>query len=207
MMEKEPKNLARCASERNANFSRALMKHIPISGLSLTLLAFKMTCFILSTMHSATCDVWLKTKAWFVRPHYTTPVTYFPRLWFLAHWGSTALSAYVSNGLLRCTRLQMFIACSSCGNVLSLKVGMTFIHWLQQFLSGMDAIFIHKPWYSFLVPLNQDFFSITILMSSFVARYTPLLVDSLNSPLRKPGKSRNFTHRMVIGTAKHNFHF
>ncbi|GBL97707.1 hypothetical protein AVEN_248656-1 [Araneus ventricosus] len=58
------------------------------------------------------------------------------------------------------------------------------------------------------IPLSQDLFPTTILTSCFVPTCTtPLLVDTLNSPLRNTNKSRNFTHRMAMGMVKHDCPF
>ena len=74
--------------------------------------------------------------------------------------------------------MQFLLQCS-----LANRWGWTFIHWLQQFLTGLEVIIIHKLWNASLVPLIQDLFPATILTCFVTTCIRPLLVHTLNSRL------------------------
>ena len=88
--------------------------------------------------------------------------------------------------------MQFLLQCSPAN-----RWGWTFIHWLQQFLTGLEVIIMHKLWNASLVPLIQVL-SPTTILTCFVTTCT-----NTEQYAVKHQKSSNFRYCM----AEHNCPF
>lgn len=110
--------------------------HRPTWDWNLTCNPLWIKCFMWSSEHFTPCSIWIKSKAWYVGPHYTPPsvqwcvpnfTTWFQR----EHWPFAKFLHF---------RLQIYNVAHSN------RLAWTFITGLQQFLTVFGAFLIHISW-------------------------------------------------------------
>lgn len=118
--------------------------HRPTSGLNLTLHTLEIKCFVWPSVHSMPCFIRIKSKTQFVGPYGTPPVSCLPRSMIFAPLKNVQLCVRVSNCLLqdsdsKFTLHAVPVACSFAN-----RFGWTYIKGVMKFLSGLEAVLIHK---------------------------------------------------------------
>lgn len=137
------------------------------------------------------CVIWINAKTWFVRLHYIPPVNYCPR---------SVIAGPLHTRSFICLREQWRLAIGPTPNVhcMQFRLQCSLANWLEWMFIYRRRDF-HSQASKLVSGLTQsESFLTIILMSGFVPTcIIPLLLDTLNSPLRNTNKSSNFNHHML----------